>query len=142
MKKICGIIASVIIIAILCSGIFVEISKFFAWLFALKYSQPETSIVGGVIVRVLTFIVSYSLVGTIFVWRNRKLMKVGYFLISTVFGFVFAWIVWKIEQYILVIGIVLGIIAVFTIAFLIIWYLVDKKNKHFQNADEESEPKE
>lgn len=63
MKKTGSIISSIVILLLLCSGAFADVLKFFAWLFTLQYSQPDTSIAGGIIVRILTFIVSYSLVG-------------------------------------------------------------------------------
>ena len=88
-NKIIGIISPVVLLLLLCSGALVDIVNFFAWLFTLKYSAPETSIAGGIIVRVLTFLISYGLVGIMFSalgWFNSKAMKFFYFIISTLAG--------------------------------------------------------
>lgn len=140
MKKVGSIIASIVILLLLCSGAFADILKFFAWLFTLQYSQPDTSIAGGIIVRILTFVVSYSLVGVIFNalgWFNDKVMKVVYFVISTLLGFVIAYIVWGIEQYILIIGIVMGVIILAAIAYFVIRAILDKKKQPDVEEDEE-----
>ncbi len=139
MKKVGSIIASIVILLLLCSGAFANILKFFAWLFTLQYSQPDTSIAGGIIVRILTFIVSYSLVGVIFNalgWFNSGIMKIAYFIISTLLGFVIAYIVWGIEQYILTIGIVMGVIVLAAIAYFVIRAILDKKKKTETEEDE------
>ena len=139
MKKAGSIIASIVILLLLCSGAFADILKFFAWLFTLQYSQPDTSIAGGIIVRILTFIVSYSLVGVIFNalgWFNGKVMKIVYFVISTLLGFVIAYIVWGIEQYILIIGIVMGVIILAAIAYFAIRAILDKKKQPDVEEDE------
>ena len=128
------------ILLLLCSGAFADILKFFAWLFTLQYSQPDTSIAGGIIVRILTFIVSYSLVGVIFNalgWFNGKLMKIIYFVISALLGFFIAYIVWGIEQYILIIGIVMGVIILAAIAYFVIRAILDKKKQLNVKEDEE-----
>lgn len=140
MKKAGSIIASIVILLLLCSGAFADILKFFAWLFTLQYSQPDTSIAGGIIVRILTFIVSYSLVGVIFNalgWFNGKVMKMAYFVISTLLGFVIAYIVWGIEQYILIIGIVMGVIILAAIAYFAIRAILGKKKQPDVEEDEE-----
>ena len=139
MKKAGGIIASIVILLLLCSGAFADILNFFAWLFTLQYSQPDTSIAGGIIVRILTFVVSYSLVGVIFNafgWFNSGIMKIAYFIISTLLGFVIAYIVWGIEQYILIIGIVMGVIVLAAMAYFVIRAILDKKKKTEAEEDE------
>ena len=99
MKRIGGAIAGIVILLLLCSGAFSDIARFFAWLFTLQYSQPETSVAGGIVVRILTFVVSYSLVGVIFNalgWFNSKAMSIVYFVISTLLSFALAYLVWTI----------------------------------------------
>ena len=66
MKKIFGFLAGIVLVLLLCSGIFADIMKFFTWLFTLEYITPDTSIAGSIIVKMLTFAVSYTLVGIIF----------------------------------------------------------------------------
>ena len=139
-RQIVGILSAIVLLLLLCSGALTDIVKFFVWLFALQYSQPDTSIAGGIIVRILTFVVSYSLVGIIFNvlgWFNSKTMSIAYFIISTLFGFAIAYAVWAIEQYILIIGIVLGVIAVLAIALLIAKLIRNKKTNITDNFEEE-----
>lgn len=142
MKRIGGAIAGIVLLLLLCSGVFSDIARFFAWLFTLQYSQPETSVAGGIVVRILTFVVSYSLVGVIFNalgWFNSKAMSIVYFVISTLLGFALAYLVWTIEQYILIIGIIFGIIAIFAIVFLIVWFAFLRKKLEKKTEDQEIE---
>ena len=136
MKRLTGLLAGIVLLLLLCSGIIADIIEFFTWLFMLQYITPETSIAGGIIVRWLTFAVSYSLVGLIFNslgWFNRKSMSVLYFIVSTLLGFVLAYIVMLIETYLLEIGIVLGTIFVASIISLII---IRIKSKCLSNEKE------
>ena len=129
MKRLSGLLASIVLLLLLCSGIFADIVKFFMWLFTLQYITPETSIVGSIIVKVLTFAVSYTLVGLIFNslgWFNSKVMSVAYFIVSTLLGFVLAYIVMLIETHLLTIGIILGFILIISIVVLIVIRIKNK----------------
>lgn len=131
-KEKVGIVSSIVLLLLLCSGAFADILRFFAWLFTLQYSQPDTSIAGGIIVRVLTFLISYGLVGLIFNaldWFNSKGMSVAYFIISTLLGFALAYVVWVIEQYILIIGIVFGVVLAAIIIYTVVRVVISKKTK-------------
>lgn len=129
-RQLLDILSAIVLLLLLCSGALADIGNFFAWLFTLRYSQPDTSIAGGIIVRILTFVVSYGLVGIIFNslgWFSSKIMSIAYFIISTVLGFALAYVVWTIEQYILVIGKVLEVIAVLIIALFVEKLIINKK---------------
>lgn len=129
MKKILSILASIVLLLLLCSGIFKDILKFFTWLFTLQYVTPNTSMAGSIIVKILTILVSYALVWLLFNalgWFNSKIMFIAYFVISTVLGFVLAYIVMKIETHLLAIGITLGLILAINIG---IWIAVAIKNR-------------
>ena len=139
MKRIGSIISGIVILLLLCSGIFTDVLKFFAWLFTLQYSQPDTSIVGGIIVRILTFAVSYGLVGLIFNslgWFNSKAMSIAYFVISTLLGFALSYVVMIIEKYIVIIGIVLGVIALALIAYFIVRAIIENKTDSNPKSNE------
>ncbi|MDY5669401.1 MAG: hypothetical protein SPF87_03050 [Bacilli bacterium] len=130
MKKIGSAAAGILILLLLCSGIFADLVRFFAWLFTLQYSQSDTSVAGSIIVRILTFVVSYGLVGLIFKCLdcfNSKAMSIIYFIISTLLGFVLAYVVWVIEKYILVIGIVMGVIFLGVIVYFSVCFTLDRK---------------
>jgi len=123
MKRLSGFIAGIVLLLLLCSGIFVDIIEFFTWLFTLQYITPETSVAGSIIVKILTFAVSYALVGIIFNalgWFNSKIMSIAYFVISTLLGFALAYVVMLIETHLLEIGITLGVIFVLAIAGIIV----------------------
>ncbi len=99
----------------------------------LDYIAPDTSIAGGIIVRLLTFIVSYALVGFLFNaigWFNSNAMKVIYFIISALVGFALSYVVMILEKYLLVIGIVLGIIILVCIMVIIIVFINNKKSEN------------
>lgn len=135
-KQLSACITAVVVLLLLCTGALTEIVNFSLWLFTLQYSAPETSIAGGIIVRILSFLVSFSLVGFLFDllgWYNGKLMKIAYAVISALLGFVLSYIVWKIEQHIVVIGIVLGIVLVITIAAFIVYGFIKRKKNHETN---------
>ena len=140
MKRLTGLLAGIVLLLLLCSGIFVDIFEFFTWLFMLQYKTPEISIVGNVIVRCLTFAVSYALVGLIFNaigWFNGKVMSISYFIISTLLGFLLAYIIMLIETHLLIIGIVLGFIFVGSIILVIIIRV--KSNRRNSNENKVKE---
>ena len=129
MKRLLGFLAGIVLLLLLCSGIFVDNIEFFTWLFTLQYITPETSVAGSIIVKILTFAVSYTLVGIIFNalgWFNSKIMSIAYFVISTLLGFALAYVVMLIETHLLEIGITLGVIFVLSIAVII---FIATKNK-------------
>lgn len=130
MKRLSGFLAGIVLLLLLCSGIFVDIIEFFTWLFTLQYITPETSVAGSIIVKILTFAVSYTLVGIIFNalgWFNSKIMSIAYFVISTLLGFALAYVVMLIETHLLEIGITLGVIFVLSIAAIIFIAIKNKK---------------
>lgn len=138
-KQLYGIISGIIIFILLCSGIFTDIIRFFSWLFLLDYSAPDISIVGSIIVRVLTFTVSYSLVGIIFKvlnWFNSKIMSITYFIFSSLIGFALSYVVMIIEKYWIALIIVLSIVCIIALLIIIIQYVQDKRKLINQNEEE------
>ena len=131
MKRLTGLLAGIVLLLLLCSGIFADLIEFFTWLFTLQYITPETSIAGSIIAKILTFAVSYTLVGLIFNslnWFNSKVMSVVYFIVSALFGFALAYIVMLIENYLLEINIIIGIVFVVSIVALIIFKIKAKRH--------------
>ena len=133
MRRFFGYLAIFGLVFLLVSGAFTKIVEFGIWLFMLQYSGPETSIFGEIVVRVLTFAVTFGLVKIIFEafgLFNSKIMSAAYWIISTIVSFILAYIVWTIEEHLLVIGIVLGIITVLIIIFFVVRAIaIRKKNK-------------
>lgn len=141
MKQLIGYILLIVFLLLLGSGAIGNAIEFFTWLFVLDYSQPELSVAGEIIVRILTFLVSFSLVGLIFDFfglYNKAAMKLVYLIISSLAGFVLAYVVWTIEQYLLTIGIVLGIVLLLTIAGIVVFKVSRKrKEKQTKNGDQD-----
>ena len=133
MKRLSGVLAGIVLVLLLCSGIFADIIEFLTWLFTLLYITPETSIAGSIIVKVLTFAVSYTLVGLIFNalgWFNGKIMSIAYFVISTLLEFALVYVVMLIETHLLEIGITLALILVISIVAIIVMAIRNKKIRY------------
>ena len=127
MKKLLIFLVGILLLLLLSSG---NIIEFFTWLFSLQYITPETSISGSIVVKILTFVVSYTLVGLIFNvigLFNRKIMSIVYFVVSTLLGFVLAYVVMILETHLLVIGVTLGVITALSIAVIIVMKIRNKK---------------
>ena len=102
------------------------------WLVKVENSAPNISVFGAIIVRVLTFLISYSLVGIIFKsldWFNSKLMSIIYFVISTLIFFVLAYVVWLVEEHILIIGIIFGGVMLMIVASIAFIFFLRKKTE-------------
>lgn len=129
-SKFLGLLFSLLLIILIGSGSIGYLYRFFLWLFTLQYSAPETSVAAGIVVRILTFLVSYSLVGIVFGvlnWFDKKAMSLAYFVLSTILGFGLSYIVWKIEKHILIVGLVLGGILFLIAIFIILINIFDKR---------------
>ena len=140
LKRIGGIVAAILILVLLSSGILNNIGEFVLWLFTLKNSQPNISKAGAIIVRFLTFATSYGLVGLIFEWLgwfNGKAMKGVYAVISTIIGFIFAYIVWQIEEHIALILIITSIVSFLSLAIWIVCSVLSKKKNDDENEDQD-----
>lgn len=124
MKKALGSIAALIIFVFLCtSGLFEGITNFFVWLVTLNMTQSSVSTVGEIFVKVATFAITYTVVGIIFNaigWFDSDVMKIVYFIISTLISFALCYVVMIFETHILLFSIILGVILAAVIAFFII----------------------
>lgn len=132
MKKIVGSASGILLLLLLSSGILTDFCNFLLWLFALKEATKEISVAGNIVVRVLTFGITYSLVGGIFEflgWFNSKAMKWLYFVISTIIAFILSYIVWKIEENIVTILIILSVLMVFAIVYIIFRLIEYRREK-------------
>ena len=66
-------------------------------------------------------------------------MSFSYFVTSIVIGFILSWIVWVLEQYILYIGIGLGVsVALIAIAWLIVFFLKKRKEKRHSSGSSQT----
>ena len=137
-NKIIGFCMFILFIVLCTSGLITDITKFFTWLVTLNYPTSDISFVGEIFVKTASFIISYISVWLIFNylnWFNSDIMKLAYFIISTLVSFALCYIVMKIEQYLLVIVIVTAILLVGLIIVSIVIDRMSKKKKDSSNEE-------
>ena len=117
------VLIPILLVISLVSGAFSRILEFSVWLFCLKDLQQGVSLVGDIIVRALTFIVSYALLGLAFNYIgvfNKKIMSKAYLLISSIIGVALSFLVWSLEQstlfFIIAFAICIVVVLTFTVA--------------------------
>ncbi len=135
MKKLISILAVILLLTLLASGVVADAINFFAWLFILENTLPEIPLGAEIAVRVLSFFVSYGLVGLIFSFLslfNKRIMSLVYAVISTLVFVLGTYIIWFLEKYIIAIVIVLSIVLVIAIIIatlaIVYHFKRDRKN--------------
>lgn len=133
MKRLSGLIFLIFILIAASNGWIDPIINFFSnifiWLFTLSMTQSSVSIVGEIFVKIATFAISYTTVGAIFRaigWFDSDIMKVAYFVISTIVSFVLCYIVMIFETHLLLIAIITGVLL---IASIVICILISRLTK-------------
>lgn len=123
MKRLSGFVFLIFVLIAANNGWIEPVIKFFSnifvWLITLSMNQSSVSIAGEIFVRVATFAISYSAVGAIFRaigWFDSDIMKIAYFVISTIVSFVLCYIVMIFETHLLLIAIIAGILLIAGIA--------------------------
>lgn len=122
-KALTGIVALIIIVFLCTSGLFEGITNFFVWLVTLNMTQSGISTMGEIFVKVATFAITYTVVGIIFNtigWFDSDIMKIVYFIISTLISFALCYVVMIFETHLLLFAIIFGVIILAVIAFFII----------------------
>ena len=120
------------VIATFFTELFAKILEFAIWLFLLEYTQSEISLVGEIVVRALTFAITFTSVRILFGltgWWNSKAMQIVFWIISTIVSFVLSYVVMLFEQYMVTILIALIIVAVVILAVWLTVYFVRKKKE-------------
>lgn len=115
------------------SNMILKLTNFFLWLFTISMTDFGISREAEISIKIGTFIVTYLLVGIIFnvvELFDSGLMKVLYFIISTMIGFVLSWLVMIIQKHIKTI-IVVGHIILSLVLLTII--LIDIFRKRCNN---------
>lgn len=127
MKKLSGLVFLIFILIAARNGWIEPIINFFSdiliWLFTLSMTQSSVSIAGEIFVKVATFAISYSVVGALFRtigWFDSDIMKVAYFVISTIVSFVLCYIVMIFETHLLLIAIIAGVLLIAGVAVCIL----------------------
>ena len=122
-KALSGIITLAVLVFVFTSGLIEPISKFFIWLVTLNMTQSPVSIAGEIFVKVATFVITYTAVGALFNaigWFDSDVMKIVYFIISTLISFALCWLVMIFETHLLLISIVAGVLSIIVLALFII----------------------
>ena len=89
--------------------------------------------VSEIIVKILTFVITYSVVGLIFNsigWFNSGAMKIAYFVISTIISFVMCYLVMIFEMHIILFAIIGCVLLVLIITCCVISAVVSHKRKN------------
>ena len=101
-----------------------EFIKLNLWLFQLSLTDFGLSPVMEVIIKLLTFIISYALVGIIFSALglfDSDVMKYVYFVISMLIGFVLSAVIMFLQEHIILISwSILGISIISIISVLLV----------------------
>ena len=132
MRDVKSIIGGIILLILIATGVFSvlldltsEFIKLTLWIFQLSLTDFGLSPSIEIIVKSLTFILSYALVGIIFNsigLFNSDAMKYVYFVVSTMIGFALSALIMFLQEHIIIISwSILGItiITIFTILLLI-----------------------
>ena len=117
------------VIATFFAELFAKILKFAAWLFLLEYTQSEISLVGEIVVRVLTFAITFVLMKFIFGRKGNSIKETVRWVISTIVSFGLSYIVMLFEQHIVTVFIVLISVAVAIVAVWLTVHFVRKKKE-------------
>ena len=115
MKELRSIVGLGTIVLLFGTGLYDPILKFFGWVIMLSYAQSSISLMGFIVVRCLTIVISYAVVGAIFRsidWFDSGIMKTVYFVLSTLISCVLGELVLAFETYWLPISIILVVFAV------------------------------
>ena len=129
-KALSGLITLIIIVFIFTSGLIEPLTKFFVWLVTLNMTQSSVSVAGEIFVKIATFVISYTAVGAIFNaigWFDSGVMKLVYFIISTIVSFALCWLVMIFETHLLLISIIAGALLIIALTVFIIALFCTKK---------------
>lgn len=128
-KALSGLITLIVLVFVFTSGLIEPLTKFFVWLVTLNMTQSSVSIAGEIFVKIAAFVISYATVGAIFNaigWFNSGVMKLVYFIISTIVSFALCWLVMIFETHLLLIAIIAGALLLLAITAFVIMHFKAK----------------
>lgn len=116
MKKVLAPIVGIgILLLIANTNILQALGNFALWLIKLDLTSPDVSIGGQIVIKVLTFLITYAAVGALFNalnWFDSDVMHIVYVVISTILSFVFCHVFHFVEANALWIGIGIAFVVV------------------------------
>lgn len=124
MKKLLAPVVGIgLLLLIAKTDILQSICNFALWLIKLDLTSPDVSIGSQIVIKILTFLITYAAVGALFnalSWFDSKTMHIVYVVISTILSFVFCHVFHFVEANALWIGIGVAAIIVAGAVWLIV----------------------
>ena len=102
----------------------------FSWIIVLNLKTPTISIISQIIVKYGTWIITYSLVGAMFKFFGlfeSKIMRIAFFVLSTIISFALSWVFMILENYLMIIAIIIGSLILAALVVIIIMFVLYKK---------------
>ena len=131
-----SIIGGIILFVLIATGVFSflldltgEFIKLNLWLFQLSLTDFGLSPANEVIIKLLTFIISYALVGIIFSALglfDSDVMKYVYFVVSTLIGFVLSAVIMFLQEHIILIS--WSILGISIISLIPVSLVIKRRN--------------
>ena len=136
MRDAKSIIVGIILLILIATGVFSflldltgEFIKLNLWLFQLSLTEFGLSPVMEVIIKLLTFIISYALVGIIFSALglfDSDVMKYVYFVVSTLIGFALCAVIMFLQEHIIMIS--WSILGISIISLISVSLVIKRRN--------------
>lgn len=108
-----------------------KIKDFLVWYITINFEESPLSITGQILCRVLSPLLSFWTVGTLFKsigWFNSRAMRIAYFFVSLFVSMIVSYIIMIFEQYMVVVCcILIGIALATGIVILICRYRSKEK---------------
>ena len=136
--KIISICLLVAFIFFCTSGLIEAITTVTVWLITLNLNAPTISILGQLLVKYGTWIITFDLVRKLFKafgWYDSDAMKIVYAVISAIISFVLSWVIMVFEQYMWIIATIVGSILIALVALTITLYVVNKRKETKEGAE-------
>ena len=136
--KIISIFLLIAFIFVCTSGLIEAITTVAVWLITLNLNAPTISILGQLLVKYGTWVITFDLVRKLFKafgWYDSDAMKIVYAVISAIISFALSWVIMVFEQYMWIIAIIVGSILIALIALTIALYVVNKRKEAKEGAE-------
>ena len=130
-----SVVGTLVLFALIASGLFgiilnfgIGLTEFILWLFTLSLTEFGFLPIIEIIIKISTFLFSFSIVGYVFGllrWFNSALMSFSYFVVSTLLGFGLSYLLMQFQTHIIIIS------WIFLITILLLLGIVLLKKRVF-----------
>jgi hypothetical protein len=125
MKELKHFLWVALILAIFSSPKMVDkVKDFLVWYITINFEESPLSIIGQILCRGLSLVLSYLAVGALFKgigWFNSGAMRIAYFFVSLFVSMVLSYIIMVFEKHMILISCLLMGITLVTITVLLVW---------------------